>query len=291
LKEKCWLEDPQPPRPREPKPARAAKAMVKRQKAARRIEWEQDWAREQISRKPVARAVPPPLKAPWFEIGAEVVRQEHEHGCVVLGSESLAYTDGKVLIQFDDGFGIEQGPPGWADPAELMLRRIWHPEYGPGNFLFEQKDGELNVFFDDIDGNSIVNATDISPCVVLGKEFLANRDGKVVCHPKLGRGVIVGEENDGRPIVVFDNKHVSAHVNPAELSNSAPAVSESLAAKSVADIKAPDPAIASALGQVPRPFTPGAIAAEAAKPLETENPRLPATAGQDAEKCAERSCN
>src|SRR5262249_41946750 len=137
----------------------------------------------------------------------------------------------------------------FVDPAELMLKRIWHPEHGPGTFLFEDEDGEVCVIFDDEDGPLHVMGSEVSPCVVLGKEFLANRDDKVVCHPNLGRGVIVGEEDDGRPIVVFDNKHVSAHVNPAELSNSAPSVSEPLAAKSVADIKAPDPAIASALGQ------------------------------------------
>ena len=34
LKEECWREDPQPPRPREPKPARAGKAVVGRQKPA-----------------------------------------------------------------------------------------------------------------------------------------------------------------------------------------------------------------------------------------------------------------
>src|SRR5262249_51864071 len=183
---------------------------------------------------------------------ASVRHREHycDCGCVVLGSESLADNDGKLLIEFDDPSGEGHGQQLFVDPAELMLTRIWHPEHGPGLFLFEEEDGELNVLFDDKHGNSIINATEVSPCVVLGKEFLANRDGKVVCHPNLGRGVIVGEEDDGRPIVVFDNKHVSAHVNPAELSNSAPAVSESLAAKSVADIKAPDPAIASALGQV-----------------------------------------
>jgi Helix-turn-helix domain len=132
--------------------------------------------RTELSRKPVARAAPPPMKAPWFEIGATVRREEHERGCVVLGSESLADNDGKVLIQFEDVPHVSAHPP----------------------------------------------------------------------YP-----------------VAADTKR-----DPAEPITSAPAVSVSLATKSGTETKALDSVIASALGQMDKPFTPGAIAAEAPNPLE-----------------------
>jgi hypothetical protein len=79
--------------------------------------------------KAVARAAPPPMKAPWFEPGASVSHREHAYsGCIVLGSESLADNDGKVLVQFDDELGGGHGAKLFIDPAELKLRRIWHPE-------------------------------------------------------------------------------------------------------------------------------------------------------------------
>jgi hypothetical protein len=210
--------------------------------------------RTELSRKPVARA------APWFEPGARVQHQEHAHGgCVVLGSESLADNDGKVLVQFNDGFGEGHGPRLLVDPAELMLTRIWHPEHGLGTFLFEDEDGEVCVVFDDKDSSSHVMGAEISTCVPFDPKSLADRDGKMVRHPYLGHGLVVGEE-DGKLIVVFDDRDGSAHVNSAV----------SLATKSVAEIKAPDSFIASALGQMEKPFTPGAIAAEK-KPLETDH--------------------
>jgi hypothetical protein len=216
---------------------------------------------ELLSRNHVARAASPPVKSPWFEIAASVLHQKHGFGCVVFGSEALAVNDGKVLVQFDDYCGNDQGPRLFVDPAELKLTRVWHPKHGPGRFLDKEADGEVIVFFDDKDGSSHINAVELSPCVVLGKEFMSNSDCKVAWHPELGLGVIVGEEENGKLIVVFDKNDGSARVNPAE-----PSTSASLPAKSMAEIKAPDPAIASALGQVDRPFTPGAIADETPMP-------------------------
>jgi hypothetical protein len=118
----------------------------------------------------------------------------------------------------------------------------------------------VSVFFDDKDGSSHVKAMELSPCISFDPKSLADLHGKMVRHPKLGHGIIVGEEENGKLIVVFDNKHGSPQVNPAELTTSA-----SLPAKSVAEIRAPDPAIASALGQVARPFTAGPIADEVSK--------------------------
>jgi hypothetical protein len=56
LKEECWLEDPQPPRPREPKPARAAQPGAKRQKPARTA--------EAAVKKPVVNSARPVVKKP-----------------------------------------------------------------------------------------------------------------------------------------------------------------------------------------------------------------------------------
>jgi hypothetical protein len=75
------------------------------------------------------------------------------------------------------------------------------------------------------------------------------------------------EEADGEVIVFFDDKDGFARINPAE-----PTTSASLPAKSMAEIIAPDPAIASALGQVDRPFTPAAIADEAPMPAPPSPP-------------------
>jgi hypothetical protein len=210
---------------------------------------------------PPVRPVMPPLKAPWFEPGERVLYEDFCHGRVILGSESLADNDSKVVIELDDDSGEGLGRRVLVDPAELMLTRIWHPKHGLGTFLFELKDGEVSVFFDDKDGSSQVKATELSFCISFDPKSLTDLQGKMVRHPKLGHGIIVGEEENGKLIVVFDNKGGSTQVNPAELTTSA-----SLPAKSVAEIKAPDPAIASALGQVARPFTPGAIAHEAPKP-------------------------
>jgi hypothetical protein len=235
--------------------------------------------RTELSRNALARGA-------WFEPGASVRHREDycDHGCVVLGSESLADNDGKVLIQFDDPSGEGHGRQLFVDPAEFMLTRIWHPEHGLGTFLFEDEDGEVCVIFDDKDGSSHVMGAEVSTCVPFDPKSLADRDGKMVRHPRLGHGVIVGEENDGRPIVVFDNKHVSPHVNLAELP------------KSVAEIKAPDSLIASALGQMDKPFTPGALAAETPKSLEAEHSaaclRDMFRAQEDVQKCGgTRGCD
>ena len=90
-----------------------------------------------------ARAGPLQAKGRWFEVGADVSHQEHGsgYGRVVLGSESLAENDGKVLVQFDDNEGGEHGPKLFIDPAQLQVTRIWHPIHGPGVFLFEEGDG------------------------------------------------------------------------------------------------------------------------------------------------------
>jgi hypothetical protein len=206
--------------------------------------------------------LPHPVKAPWFEIGASVWHDEHGCGCVVLGSECLANNDGKVQIQFDNG---EDKQDVFVDPTELILPRIWHPLHGPGELLFgqEDEDGLLNVLFDDKDGNSFVKASEIRPCVTLGKEYLANRQSKAIWHQHLGRCVIVGEEGDGKPIVIFDNRDVSRHLHIRS------AVPESSIAKPVTQAKLSDSC--SALGQTDKPFTVGAIAAEGPKSLETAN--------------------
>jgi hypothetical protein len=204
------------------------------------------------------RPVIPPLKAPWFEPGESVLHEDYYDGRVILGSESLDDNDGKVLIEFDDGSHEGPGRHLLVDPAELMLTRIWHSECGLGTFLFEDEDGEVSVIFDDKDGSSHVMAAELSPCVAFDPKSLADRDGKMVRHPKLGHGVVVGQEKAGKLIVVFDDKDGST--NAAELSTCPPA-----AAKSVAETKTPEPAIAAALGQAEKPFTPSAIADEAQK--------------------------
>jgi hypothetical protein len=134
------------------------------------------------------------------ELGAKVMREEHERGCVVLGSESLADNDGKVLIQFEDLPHVSAHAP----------------------------------------------------------------------YP-----------------VAADTKR-----DPAEPITSAPAVSVSLATKSGTETKALDSVITSALGQMDKPFTPGAIAAEAPNPLETDHSatcfKNTLRAEEDAEKRAER---
>lgn len=279
LKEECWLEDPQPPRPRGPKPDRTAKpkphsskgkmqeptptaerVVNKQQPVAKpanpvvekagsgqartptsqpRIGGEgaanftartrgplsfADTAASAIvaeAPKPVAaspapvRAVMRPLKAPWFEPGEKVRRDDFRYGRVILGSESLADNDGKVVIELADDYGEGLGPQVLVDPAELTLMRIWHPKHGLGTFLFEEKDGEVSVFFDDKDGSSHVTAMELSPCISFDPKSLADLHGKMVRHPKLGHGIIVGEEENGKLIVVFD-KDGSPQVNPAE---------------------------------------------------------------------------
>src|SRR5262249_25098989 len=85
--------------------------------------------RTELSRKALAHGA-------WFELGASCRHREHycDCGCVVLGSESLADNDGKLLIEFDDPSGEGHGQQLFVDPAELMLTRIWHPEHGPAIF-------------------------------------------------------------------------------------------------------------------------------------------------------------
>lgn len=233
----------------------------------------------ELALKSVPRAAPPPVKAPWFEVGESVLHDEHGYGCVVLGSESLAGNNGKVQIQLNDGSGDGHGANLFINPAELKPRRVWHPKHGPGNILFELDDGYVSMFFDDKDGSSDIMATELSRCVVLNKEFLSNSDGKLVQHPKLGLGVIVGQEEDGKPIVVFDNRDGSTHVHPAELSPTAFA----------APLPGQDRAIACVHVQVPNPFTSSSeVASELPKPVETQKRSVPVIVAEDAEKRAER---
>jgi hypothetical protein len=184
-----------------------------------------------------------------------------------------------------------------------MLTRIWHPKHGLGNFLFEDNDGEVSVFFDDKDGSSRVRAGELSPCVSFDPKSLADRDGKMVRHPKLGYGVVVGEEKAGKLIIVFDYKDGST--NAAELGTFPPAAAKpvasaleqadkpfapgTIAAQAPNPAPVAEPAITSAIAHVAQPFTPGAIAAEPPKPVENKEPEDAGYGGkEDAEKRAER---
>ena len=130
----------------------------------------------------------------------------------------------------------------------------------------------------------MIDAKEVSLCVVLGKEYVASREGEVVYHPNVGPGIIVGKEDDGRLIVVFDEKHVSARASAAQDSLSAAAATQ--------NTEASDFSIASTIEQMHNPFTVGAIAAQAPKPLEPDNFATclgdRARAQEDAQKRAER---
>ena len=161
---------------------------------------------------PQSQPIPHSMTATWFEPGETVDYGEMNQARVIRGSEFAAQNGGKVLIELVDQSG--ENKQLLVGPAELQLTRIWHPKHGLGRFLFEDAHGELCVVFEDRDGSSHVKASELRYCIAFEPKSLVDCHDETVRHPKLGTGTVVGKEETGKLIVVFNDKKPAIERRP-----------------------------------------------------------------------------
>jgi hypothetical protein len=285
LKEECWLEDPQPPRPREPKPYRAA--MTKPHSAKGKMQEPAGAAKRVVNKqRPVVKSAKPVVEKP-------------------ARAKPLANGQTDKARASPKAYG-ELSPPApklaTAEPPKPALKRATSGPFTTGAIADGSKLPRPAIRADAPES--------IPPAVALSITATKPTEPPMP-HPMIGREAPAkAAARSRRPLSFadaaamlrvfvetprsFDVERVLQDYFSVEQSSDIPAeplaelltrigldekgiaairtelLDRELSRKRIAraappPVKAPDPVIASALGKVNRPFTPGAIAAEAPK--------------------------